>query len=503
MNREQVVGSAAAALFLVAGAVVLLASSGDVARSSTMAGATPIRVVAPEGGVRSPAIVLAHGVSGSAAMMDPMASALARAGHVVVMPDLPGHGGNSAPLEDAVLEPAVGDAVTAAAELTGLPVAVVGHSMGAGAVTSWAVDNRSEATVGISLPSAEDLPEDPARPRNLLVLWGSVEQARFSEAALAALRAGYPDAEPGQTYGDPEQGTARRAVEIAGAEHISVIYRQQSYEEVAAWLGAGDPRGDARMVGVLLVLVGGVLAARPLLALAGGPGQPGRGSGGSGGSEGTAPLGSDGSEATAPLGVGWSLAVLSGAAVIAGLGAAALQPLTDRVPVAVTGYLLGWFAVGTLILGMVTQRRRALRGTLRGLGWGALAGSVLALAMAMPARLTWAAYALVGPRPWVFGVLVVVLGAWFWAESRLIDGTWGWRRAVVLVSSRLLVVVGLLAAVALLGAPGFLTLTVPLVVPILLVLAILGGWARDPAAAAAAQSIPLALVMATTFPFIG
>ncbi|HYN55626.1 MAG TPA: alpha/beta fold hydrolase [Motilibacterales bacterium] len=519
---EQVVGSAAAALFLVAGAVVLLASSGDVARSSTVAGATPIRVVAPEGGVRSPAIVLAHGFSGSAAMMDPMASALARAGHVVVMPDLPGHGGNAAPLEDAVLEPAVGDAVTAAAELTGLPVAVVGHSMGAGAVTSWAVDNRAEATVGISLPSAEDLPEDPARPRNLLVLWGSVEQARFSEAALAALHAGYPDAQPGQTYGDPEQGTARRAVEIAGAEHISVIYRQQSYEEVAAWLGAGDPRGDARMVGVLLVLVGGVLAARPLLALAGGPGQPGRGAGGS---EGTAPLGSDGSEATAPLGsggsgrlgsggsggsegtaplgVGWSLAVLSGAAVIAGLGAAALQPLTDRVPVAVTGYLLGWFAVGTLILGMVTQRRRALRGTLRGLGWGALAGSVLALAMAMPARLTWAAYALVGPRPWVFGVLVVVLGAWFWAESRLIDGTWGWRRAVVLVSSRLLVVVGLLAAVALLGAPGFLTLTVPLVVPILLVLAILGGWARDPAAAAAAQSIPLALVMATTFPLIG
>ena len=135
----------------------------------------------------------------------------------------------------------MGEAVTAAAELTGLPVAVVGHSMGAGAVTAWAVDNPAEATVAISLPSAEDLPEDPARPRNLLVLWGSAESARFSDAALAALQSGYPDAEPGQTYGDPEQGTARRAVEIAGAEHISVIYRQQSFEEVAAWLGEGHP----------------------------------------------------------------------------------------------------------------------------------------------------------------------------------------------------------------------------------------------------------------------
>ena len=122
--------------------------------------------------------------------------------------------------------------------------------------------------MAISLPSAEDLPHDPARPRNLLILWGSAESARFSDAALAALRAGYPDAQPGQTYGDPGQGTARRAVEIAGAEHISVIYRQQSFEEVAAWLGGGQPRGDARIVGVLLILVGGVVAARPLLALA-------------------------------------------------------------------------------------------------------------------------------------------------------------------------------------------------------------------------------------------
>ena len=73
----------------------------------------------------------------------------------------------------------------------------------------------------------------------------------------------------------------------------------------------------------------------------------------------------------------------------------------------------------------------------------------------------------------------------------------------MLVGSRIIVVVALLGAVLLLGAPGFLTLTVPLVVPILLLLAILAGWARDPMAAAAAQAIPLALAMATTFPLVG
>ena len=359
MNGEKVGGRryvgwvVAAAVCVVAGVAVLVGSSGDVARSSSTAGSTPIRVVSPEGDVRGPAIVLAHGFSGSAAMMDPMASALARAGHVVVMPELPGHGANADPLEEAALDRAVGEAVTAAAELTGLPVAVVGHSMGAGAVTAWATDNPTEATVAISLPSAEDLPEDPASPRNLLVLWGSAEPSRFSDAALAALRSGYPDAEPGSTYGDPEQGTARRAVEIAGAEHISVIYRQQSFEEVSAWLGGGQPRGDARMIGVLLVLVGGVLAARPLLAAAGG-GDPGMGAG-------------------APSArIGRSLVVLAGAAVAAGLGAAALQPLTDQVPVAVTGYLLGWFAVGAVVLVVLARRGGAPRGTLRALGFGVL-----------------------------------------------------------------------------------------------------------------------------------
>ncbi len=490
MTRDQIAGRRyvawilAAAVCLVVGVVVLLGSSGDVERRTAMAGTTPIRIVEPVGEVRAPAIVLAHGFSGSAAMMDPMASALARAGHVVVMPDLPGHGSNAAPLEDGSLDVAVGEAVAAATELTGLPAAVVGHSMGAGAVTSWAANNPTEATVAISLPGAEDLPDDPASPRNLLILWGSAESSRFSDAAIEALRVGYPDAQPGRTYGDPGQGTGRRAIEIAGAEHISVIYRQQSFDEVAAWLGGGQPRGDARILGVLLILVGGVLAARPLLARAGTSGPT-----------------SD--AAPSPARVGRTLVVLVAAAVAAGLGAAVLQALTDRLPVAVTGYLLGWFAVGALVLGLVAGRRRAAAGTLRGLGWGAVAGGVLALAMALPARLTWAGYALVGSRPWVLAVLLVVLGAWFWAESRVISGTRGWRRALVLVASRLIVVAALLAAVVLLGAPGFLALTVPLVVPILLLLAILGGWAHDPAAAATAQAVPLALAMATTFPLIG
>ncbi len=505
----------AAGVLVLAGAGVLLVSSGGgVQRSTDLAGGTPVRVLSPTGSVRGPAVVLAHGFSGSAAMMDPMGSALTRAGFVVVAPDLPGHGRNATPLTDESLELALSDAVAYASGLAGGPVAVAGHSMGAGAVTSWAVDGDPVATVAISMPSAEDLPGDPARPRNLLALVGSVESARFVEAAAQALRLGYPDGQWAVTYGDMGAGSARRAVQVAGAEHISVIYRQQTFAETAGWLdaaGTADPtleshggvgvderagaaaaaaQGDLRLLGVVLVLVGGVLAARPLLAAAG------RGSGaieaGAGG----------GSGGPTRLRLPRTLAALALAAVLAGIVTAALGPVTDAVPVAVTGYLLGWFAVGALVLGLLSRGRPGPWGSLSGLCWGALAGVVVALAMALPARLSWASYALVGPRAWVLALLLVVLGAWFWAEARLFGGAPGWRRGVALVASRLIVVAGLLGAVVLLGAPGFLTLTVPLVVPILLLLAVLAGWAQDPAAAAAAQSLPLALAMATVFPIV-
>ena len=486
----------AAGLLLVAGVGVLVGSTADVRRSATTAGSTPVRVSTAEPTGRGPVIVLVHGFSGSSAMMDPMASALSRAGFAVVAPDLPGHGANATPLVDGAVDAAVADAAGLADELAdGGPVALVGHSMGAGAVTDWAVRNQAAATAAISLPDSARLPADPARPANLLLLWGSAEPQRFIDAGLTGLRRGYPQGEPGTTYGDAEEGDARRAQEIAGAEHISVIYRQQTFDEVAAWMSAGSegsaPRGDARLVGVLLVLIGGMLAARPLLAR---PGEDASGAG-AGVPGGQVPPSGGGAS--------WRLLVLTGAALGAALGTAGLQALTDRVPVAVAGYLAGWFAVGALLLWGASHRKGARVGALRDLWWGALAGAVVSMAMALPARLSWAAYELTTVRWGVFLPLLAITGAWFWAEWRVVEGIGGWRRALLLVASRLVIVVVLLASVLLLGAPAFLSLTVPLLVPILLMLAILAGWARDPLAAAASQALPTALVVATTFPIVG
>jgi pimeloyl-ACP methyl ester carboxylesterase len=513
-------------------------------------------VVGPVGAARAPAVVLAHGFAGSAAMMDPLATALARAGYLVVLPDLPGHGANSAALTDDSLEPAIAQAVQHASAITGGPVAVAGHSMGAGAVTSWALGSGASAEpaapVAISLPSAEDLPADPARPRNLLLLWGSAEQERFVEAALSALRLGYPDGRPGRTYGSAAEGTARRAQQISGAEHITVVYREQTAGEMADWLGGGQPRGDARAVGLALVLLGGLMVTRPLLA---GPrrvapaarapaarapaarapaadsasGAPAAGTLDAAPAIPTGPPGAPGPSipvGSAAPGAGRPEDRLSQGAVAghgAGLGRAALgtvgwlalaavvaagcarvvQSVAEQVPVAVAGYLTAWFVGGGLVLLVVAGRRAAQVGTWGGAARGALAGAVLSACLALPARVTWAAFELVGPRWLVLPAILAASALWFWAEARMLDGCSGGRRAGVLAASRSLIVVGLLGAVALLGAPGFLTLTVPLIIPILALLAVVAWWSRDPAAAASAQANPLSLAIATTFPIIG
>ena len=475
-----------AGVLLGAGAVVLGTATSDITRTSGQADGLQYRVVSSADAPDAPAVVLAHGFAGSAAMMDPLASALARAGYLVVLPDLPGHGGNAEALTDESLEPAIADAVAVARGLTSGPVSVAGHSMGAGAVTRWASTAPEAAspgaTVAISLPSAEDLPAEPARPPNLLVLWGSAEQPRFADAALAALHRAYPEGVAGVTYGSTGQRTARRAVQISGAEHVSVVYRAQTAGEIAAWLGGGQPQGDARWIGLVLVLAGGVLATRPLLTGV----RPG--------ASGAAP----------DNGVrSWVAAAwLGGSVVVAGLGAAAVTGLAERIPVAVGGYLMAWFACGAAVL-MLAGRRGSPVGGGPSFARGIAAGIVLTLALALPARLTWAAFHPVGPRWWVLLLLLAVLGGWLLGEARLVLGRTGWRRAGLLFLSRVLVVVGLLGAVALLGAPAFLTLTVPLVIPILAVLAVVAGWSPDPASAAAAQAIPLATAIATTFPLLG
>jgi dienelactone hydrolase len=493
-----------AALLLGGGTGLLVQSAGDgVVRERTLVDGVPVTYLRPSPAADAPlpGLVVAHGFAGSAALMDGLATAWARAGFAVAVPDLAGHGASPAALPSGDDRAGlVGELGTVAGwlrdrpEVADRPAFLVGHSMGAGAVVQAALaDPTTPSTVALSLPSASGIPPgEPAAPANLLLLWGSAEPARFAEAALAALQAGHPDAVPGTTAGAFADGTARRAQEVPGAEHLSILWRTETAQAVLDWLGPQVPgpgpgapvRLDPRLLWAALAALGAVLAMVPAASLLLGNSRP------------AAVVAARPRRVTAAL-----LAAMAAGS----LAAAAAAPWTGLLPLAVGGHLAVWFVgAGATLLLFARARPEPAAGP-RGTVAGVLLGLLMAVLLAVPARLSWAPVSLVGPRPLLVGLFVLVLMLWFGAEARLLQGPRG-RRAAAMAVSRVLVVAVLLAGVPLLGAPGFLTLLLPLMVPLLGLLGaagwIVAGRTASSWPPAAVQAVPLALLIGTTFPLL-
>lgn len=461
---------------------------------NTLAGRTPVTVLTPpdaEPGL--PAVVVTHGYAGSATLMEPLGRALARTGLLVVLPDLPGHGRNSDPLTEdpARLSTSLAEVVDflQASPLSPERIALVGHSMGAGASVRLAAgDDRIAATVAISLPSAY-----PGQPRDLLLLVGSAEPARFTSAAQEQLANGQPGGQFGLTYGDPAAGTALRAQTIDSVEHLTIVWSGATAEATAQWLAGAFGRSapevsvDPAPLWLIGMLVGGLLVALPLAHLllprVRWPQEP------------------------RPR---WLLTSASaGAAAVAGaLAAWALGPVEDAIPVAVGGYLAVWFAVTGLVGALLGLRLLPWRSTREAgprpwIGTAAMAAYATVLLLAA-SRATWAQAAFVGPRWWVAALLAVAFTVYFAGDEWLLPRTSRVRRALHLVLHRLIAVVVLLAAVPLLGAPGVLTLQVPFMVLLFAVLGTVGSLVAHRTtgvlAPALVQAVPLAAIVASSFP---
>jgi alpha-beta hydrolase superfamily lysophospholipase len=490
------------ALLLLGLGIGLLASAANqgVTRERAVVEGVPLVLLRPTAQADPlPGLVVAHGFAGSAALMDALATSWARAGFAVAVPDQLGHGSNPARLPAQRGTELAEDLAVVAGWLQAQPGVVdrppflVGHSMGAGAVVDAAVANPDVvSTVALSLPSADAVPDgEPAVPRNLLLLWGSAEPDRFADAALAALGAAYPQAEPGELLGSFADGTARQAQEIPGAEHLSILWRTATAQAVADWLHpqAGLAGGvvvlQPRMLWAGLAALGLVLAVIPASTLLLGDRRPPPAA----------------AQRLPRVAIG-----LLAAAVAGSLVAAAAAPWTDLLPLAVGGHLAVWFGAAAVVLLLVARRTPEPAPRPRTLRAAALLGLGAALLLAVPARLSWAPVALVGPRPLLVLLFATILLAWFAGEARLLRGPRP-RQAGLMVVSRVLLVGALLAGVALLGAPGFLTLLLPLMVPLLVLLGaaawIVAGRTASSWPVAAVQALPLALIIGTTFPLIG
>jgi dienelactone hydrolase len=205
---------------------------------------------APEGGPRlpdppragngPPAVLLVHGYTADRAAMSVLARRFASAGYGVLAIDVRGHGENARPFardsEGANLFEdlsAAADWLRASSWVDGTRLAVVGHSMGAGAALRFA-----ERDVGVDaaiLVSGGDWLLGPLRPPNALFIYAEHDTGATRERAesLAARLAG-SDGEVGSFAGRD----AVRTVEVPGNDHTTILWSAAAAREMIAWLDA-------------------------------------------------------------------------------------------------------------------------------------------------------------------------------------------------------------------------------------------------------------------------
>ena len=226
----------------------------------------PMLYLAPTGAREVPGVLVAHGFAGSRQLMLGYGYTLAHAGYAVLLWDFAGHGANPQPIAPDALQTAVDAAygvLIEQPEVDAGRLALLGHSMGSGAVMTAAIRDpeRYVATIAIS-PTGADV--TPDAPRNLLLQAGSWEGRFLGNARELLARAG------GATEGFAE-GRARQLTVIPNAEHISILFRGQSHRAALDWLANafGEPRVtayvDRRIIWYGLSLLGWLLA---LIALA-------------------------------------------------------------------------------------------------------------------------------------------------------------------------------------------------------------------------------------------
>lgn len=200
----------------------------------------------PAPDARPPGVVLMHGFASDRLFTSSVARRLAQAGYAVLAIDARGHGQNRNPFLSSFGRPdffyrdlaAAIDFLRASPFCDGSRLAVMGHSMGAGAALDYATrDSGIDAAVMIA---GGWTVQGPFRPPNALFIFaeGDPERIKQRSQALAAALAGVDAVELGRVYGEFAKRTAVRAFEVAGTDHGRIVWSDVTLREIVAWLDA-------------------------------------------------------------------------------------------------------------------------------------------------------------------------------------------------------------------------------------------------------------------------
>ncbi len=456
------------------------ATRGLTVRTADDAG-VPTRFLVLDGATEVPGVVVAHGFAGSQQLMLAYGYTLARAGYGVVLLDFAGHGANGDRLPDDEdrLQTNLAHALSVLRrqpEVAAGDVALLGHSMGSGAVMQAAIANPDTylATVAVS-PTGADV--TPQQPRNIHFQAGTLEPQFLANAERLLVEGGGPN----DSFA---AGLARELVPIPNVEHITILFSPASHQAALDWLNRAfnlppaTAERDSRVLWYAAHAAGWLL-----LAIAIGP---------------LLPVGQSNQSVRRPP---WHwLGLIAGVTVATLLfvGAGQLVELSGIGGILVGGAIGLWFlALGLIWLGAGFQVPRP---TFADLGWALALFALLWVAVGAMAQLVWVPWLLIPERlvRWPFLALAAV--PWLLASGLLVDGVSPLHRVGWWLVQSLLLVVGL-AAVAF-TVPGlfFIALLIP-VVPIILAIMMLAGSVIDrPWSYAIGNALFFGWLLAAVFP---
>jgi dienelactone hydrolase len=442
----------------------------------------PMLFMVPAEAQNVPAVLIAHGFGGSKQLMLGYGYVLARAGYAVLLWDFAGHAANAAALDmgrDALqqnLDSAYAELI-AQPEVDDSQVALLGHSMGSGAVMTAGIRDvdRYRATVAVSPTSAE---VTETAPRNLLLQAGALEP-QFAENAEGLLAAA------GGANDDLVNGRGRAFALIPAVEHITILFSSESHQAALNWLDHtfGRSNNSDYRDGRILWYAAHVVAGAVMLAAAG----P------------LFPRVVD-KRAVRPR---WAWVALLTAPFLATGLLALVGQVSDitRLGGLLVGGALGlWLLFMGLVLCLGYRPNRPTR---RGLLWGALLFTLLWLIFGALAQVVWLPWLLVPARLVRWPLLVLLCLPWTVAAAHGSQSP-GWKTHVGwwLVQS-VLISAGLLLAIVLIPGLFVLVLVLPLFPLIIGLMTIANAALHDPWAGGLGNALFFAWLLLAYFPLAG
>lgn len=478
MKRHQI------GLLILAGLLIALswwgifaARSGLIVRSLDREG-VPLLYLAPKSARPVPGVLVAHGYSGSKQLMLTYGHVLARSGYAVMLWDWDGHGANLQRLQSDSLQRnfrTAWNAIVQQPEVDQTRLAVLGHSMGSGAVMTAAIANPTHfsATVAIS-PTGANVTSD--QPRNLQLQAGSWEGGFIRNAERILQQAGGSNS-------DVASGRGREFVLVPNVEHITILFSSISHNVAREWLDRtfGQQQQsqyvDRRMPWQGVHLIGwllGLAAVMPSLRLR---------------------------SATASVSrlQRWGGLVLSSIVPTAGL------VLLDRAidlktlgGVQVGGAVAVWFLIAGLIWLIILRQvpRLSLRAVILGMGVFA----ILWLAVGAMAQMVWLQAVLIPVRSSVWGMIAIASLPWFLATEITQQNRSVMQRLVWGVAQSVALIAGFVLVLQFLPQLGFMFLLLPLFPVLIALLSIVSAQVQDSWSVAIASALFFAWLLAAGFP---